>query len=111
MVFDFFKKKKKEEEFRIEDLVLSKLKTGFMIDYDMKTYIVAAYNKYQWDEGGVTGRLQAQAKMGALLSVFAAAVALPAGRLGQFDPEQRALSAAALRWAGRTNFGRSWELG
>ena len=54
MVFDFFKKKKKEEEFRIEDLVLSKLKTGFMVDYDMKTYIVAAYNKYQWDEGGVT---------------------------------------------------------
>ena len=41
MVFDFFKKKKKEEEFRIEDLVLSKLKTGFMVDYDMKTYLVA----------------------------------------------------------------------
>jgi len=54
MVFDFFKKKKKEEEFRIEDLVLSKLKTGFMVDYDMKTYLVAGYNKYQWDEGGVT---------------------------------------------------------
>ena len=54
MAFDFFKKKKKEEEFRIEDLVLSKLKTGFMVDYDMQTYVVAGYNKYQWNEGGVT---------------------------------------------------------
>ena len=53
MVFDFFKKKKKEE-FRIEDLVLTKLKTGFMVDYDMQTYCVAGYNKYQWNEGGVT---------------------------------------------------------
>ncbi|MBT5550444.1 MAG: DUF4178 domain-containing protein [Nitrospina sp.] len=57
MVFNFFKKKKEElqkEEFRIEDLVLSKLKTGFMVDYDMKTYRVTACNKYQWNEGGVS---------------------------------------------------------
>lgn len=57
MVFDFFKKKKAElskEEFRIEDLVLNKLKTGFMVDYDMKTYRVTACNKYKWEEGGVT---------------------------------------------------------
>ncbi len=57
MVFDFFKKKKEalpKEEFRIEDLVLSKLKKGFMVDYDMKTYSVAACNRYQWNEGGVT---------------------------------------------------------
>lgn len=53
MAFDFFKKKKKEE-FRIEDLVLSKLKSGFLVDYDMKTYRVAGCNKYQWNEGGVT---------------------------------------------------------
>ncbi|MBT5375881.1 MAG: hypothetical protein HOL15_03615, partial [Nitrospinaceae bacterium] len=57
MVFDFFKKKKealRQEEFRIEDLVLSKLKKGFMVDYDMKTYRVIACNQYQWNEGGVT---------------------------------------------------------
>ncbi len=55
MVFDFFKKKKKgEEELCFEDLVLSRLKTGFMVDYDMKTYVVAGRNKYEWDEGGVT---------------------------------------------------------
>ena len=57
MAFDFFKKKKQElqkEEFRIEDLVLSKLKTDFLVDYDMKTYKVTACNKYQWEEGGTT---------------------------------------------------------
>jgi len=40
MVFDFFKNKKEKlqkEEFRIEDLVLSKLKVGFLVDYDLKT--------------------------------------------------------------------------
>ena len=57
MVFDFFKNKKAElqkEEFRIEDLVLSKLKVGFLVDYDLKTYRVSACNKYQWNEGGVS---------------------------------------------------------
>ncbi len=53
MAFNFFKKKK-EEEFHIDQLVLSKLKPGFVVDYDMQTYRVAAYNKYQWNEGGVT---------------------------------------------------------
>jgi len=60
MVFDFFKKKKKEE-FRIEDLVLSKLKKGFMVDYDMRTYCVTACNKYQWNEGGVTDEWELKA--------------------------------------------------
>ena len=57
MVFDFFKNKKEKlqkEEFRIEDLVLSKLKVSFLVDYDLKTYRVSACNKYQWDEGGVS---------------------------------------------------------
>ncbi|MBT4128944.1 MAG: DUF4178 domain-containing protein [Nitrospina sp.] len=57
MVFDFFKNKKEElqkEEFRIEDLVLSKLKVGFLVDYDLKTYRVSACNNYQWNEGGVS---------------------------------------------------------
>jgi hypothetical protein len=64
MVFDFFKKKKAEfqkEEFRIEDLVLSKLKTGFLVDYDMKTYKVTACNKYQWEEGGTTDEWELKA--------------------------------------------------
>ncbi|MBL7021367.1 MAG: DUF4178 domain-containing protein [Nitrospinaceae bacterium] len=64
MVFNFFKNKKKElseEEFRIEDLVLSKLKTGFLVDYDMKTYKVAGCNKYNWEEGGVTAEWELKA--------------------------------------------------
>ena len=59
MVFDFFKKKKKE--FRIEDLELSKLKTGFLVDYDMQTYRVSGYNKYQWNEGAVTDEWEIKA--------------------------------------------------
>ena len=57
MIFDFFKRKKTElrkEEFRIEDLVLRKLKKGFLVDYEMKTYRVIACNKYQWEEGDTT---------------------------------------------------------
>ena len=64
MVFDFFKKKKAElqkEEFRIEDLVLGKLKIGFLVDYDMKTYKVTACNKYQWEEGGTTDEWELKA--------------------------------------------------
>ncbi len=64
MVFDFFKKKKEKpgkEEFRIEDLVLCKLRTGFIVDYDMKTYRVAGCNKYRWNEGGVTDEWELKA--------------------------------------------------
>ena len=52
MAFDFFKKKK--EEPKLEDLVLSKLKPGFLVDYDMKTHKVMAKNQYKWEEGAVT---------------------------------------------------------
>jgi len=50
MVFDFFKKKNTEEEFDpLKDLVLSKLKVGYLVDYDMKTWTVSGYNKYNVD--------------------------------------------------------------
>ena len=64
MVFNFFKKKKEElskDEFRIEDLVLSKLKTDFMVDYDMKTYKVTGSNRYEWNEGGTTDEWELKA--------------------------------------------------
>ena len=54
MAFDFFKKKKKEEQPQLEDLVLSKLKPGFLVDYDMRPHQVLARNHYKWEEGGVT---------------------------------------------------------
>ncbi len=57
MVFGFFKKnkdEKKQEAPQLEDLVLSKLRPGYLVDYDMNTYQVAARNCYKWEEGGVT---------------------------------------------------------
>lgn len=47
-----FGKKKDEEEFDpLTDLVLSKLKVGYLVDYDMITWEVTEYNMYDWDNG------------------------------------------------------------
>ena len=55
MIWDFFKKKKKEDETdALHDLILDKMKPGFLVDFDMKTYRVNARNQYRWHEGGVT---------------------------------------------------------
>ncbi len=40
----------KEELDPLKDLVLSKLKVGYLLDYDMKTWEVAAHNRYDWGE-------------------------------------------------------------
>jgi hypothetical protein len=43
----FFKKKSDEPEFDpLRDLVLGKLKVGYLLDYDMKTWSVTEFNKY-----------------------------------------------------------------
>ena len=43
----FFKKKEQEPEFDpLRDLVLSKLKVGYLLDYDMKSWTVTEFNKY-----------------------------------------------------------------
>jgi|TARA_B110000438_G_scaffold151819_1_gene145854 hypothetical protein len=56
MGWNFFKKNEEDEnpEMDFNDLVLSKMKVGFLVDYDMKTYQITAKNYYQWDEGGRT---------------------------------------------------------
>ena len=54
MIWNFFKKKKEEEPDELDNLVLSKMKPGFLVDYDMKTYRVSARNVYKWQEGGFT---------------------------------------------------------
>ncbi|MFQ5673444.1 MAG: DUF4178 domain-containing protein [Nitrospinales bacterium] len=55
MVFDFFKKKKKDDPLDdLDNLVLSKMKPGYLVDYDDKTYTVTGKNYYQWEEGGRT---------------------------------------------------------
>ncbi len=43
----FFKKKEQEPEFDpLRDLTLSKLKVGYLLDYDMKSWTVTEFNKY-----------------------------------------------------------------
>ncbi|MFQ5822600.1 MAG: DUF4178 domain-containing protein [bacterium] len=47
--------KKKEDEFDpLKDLELSKLRVGFFVDYDMTTWEVTDYNKYDYGEGYIT---------------------------------------------------------
>ena len=46
-----FGKKKEEEIDPLKDLVLCKLKTGYLVDYNMKTWSVTAHNKCEWGEG------------------------------------------------------------
>jgi len=47
---DYFKKKQKVPEFDpIKDLTLSKLKVGYLLDYDLKTWEVTGHNVYDWD--------------------------------------------------------------
>jgi hypothetical protein len=48
---DFFKKKKTEEADFFDDLCLEKMKKGYMVDYDLKTWEVTAYSYYDWGEG------------------------------------------------------------
>jgi len=48
---DFFKKNPKEEFDPLKDLTLSKLKVGYLVDYNLKTWQVTAYNRYDYGDG------------------------------------------------------------
>tara|TARA_B100000686_G_C16775366_1_gene968053 strand:+ start:2116 stop:2661 length:546 start_codon:yes stop_codon:yes gene_type:complete len=55
MIWKFFKKKKEEDGVdALHDLVLDKMKPGYLVDFDMRTFRVNARNEYRWEEGGVT---------------------------------------------------------
>lgn len=45
--FDKLKKKKEEPDV---DITLSKLKVGYILDYDLKTWEVTEHNKYDWGD-------------------------------------------------------------
>lgn len=49
---DFFKSNKEIDP--LKDLTLSKLKVGYFVDYDMKTWEVTACNHYDWGSGDLT---------------------------------------------------------
>lgn len=47
---DFFKKKHDQEDIDpIKDLILSKMKVGYLVDYDLKTWEVTGHNIYDWN--------------------------------------------------------------
>ena len=49
-LMDFFSKKSAEPELDpLQDLVLDKLRVGFLVDYDLETWEVTAYNRYDFD--------------------------------------------------------------
>lgn len=45
----WFNKKKKEEP--DIDITLSKIKVGYIVDYDLNTWEITEYNKYDWGNG------------------------------------------------------------
>jgi hypothetical protein len=50
-IFDFLKKDKDQGPDPISGLSLKSMKPGYLVDYDLKTWEVAAYNLYDWGEG------------------------------------------------------------
>jgi len=49
---DIFKGKPEDDGFDpLKDLELAKMKVGFYVDYDMKTWQVTAYNRYDFGDG------------------------------------------------------------
>lgn len=48
---DFFKKKEEPALDPLKDLTLSRLKVGYILDYDLKTWEVTAYNRYDFGGG------------------------------------------------------------
>ena len=48
---DFFKKQDEDKVDPLKYLTLSKLKVGYIVDYDMKTWQVKAYNRYNFEDG------------------------------------------------------------
>lgn len=47
-LFDFLKKKEEEPEYDVTNLSIKDLKTGFFIDYDMKSWQIKEEYKYDW---------------------------------------------------------------
>jgi len=61
---DFFKKKKENGPDPLSELTLSKLRVGYMVDFDMETWRVTAYNQYDWGSGELTYEWQLESHAG-----------------------------------------------
>ena len=51
-LFDIFRSKPAEAD-PLADLVLGRMKVGFLVDYDLATWTVTAYNRYDFDGDAV----------------------------------------------------------
>ena len=56
--FDFFFKKKNNDERDPLNLTLAKIKTGDFVDYDMKTWQVKKSAHYEWSANDITKEWQ-----------------------------------------------------
>lgn len=56
-ILDWFKKDKEPEVDPLADLTLDKLKKGYLVEYDLKTWEVTAAHHYDWD-GDITWEWQ-----------------------------------------------------
>ena len=59
-MWNFFKKKKKDEFDPLKDAIIKNLKVGWVVDFDMKTWQVAAHHKYDWGGGSITDEWELQ---------------------------------------------------
>ncbi|HQU73952.1 MAG TPA: DUF4178 domain-containing protein [Calditrichia bacterium] len=59
--FDRFKKDADDDGFDPLDLQLSRLRVGYLVDYDLKTWEVKAYNRYDFGEGQFADEWELQA--------------------------------------------------
>lgn len=57
-LFDFLKKEAPKGPDPTQGLTLAKMKPGYMVDYDLKTWEVAAYHYYDWGKGDITHEWQ-----------------------------------------------------
>ncbi len=55
---DWFGKEKKPQPDPLADLSLDKMKQGYMVDYDLQTWEVAAAHHYDWGEGELSWEWQ-----------------------------------------------------
>ncbi|MDH5397596.1 MAG: DUF4178 domain-containing protein [Cyclobacteriaceae bacterium] len=47
-LFDFLKKKEKEPEYDVTNLTVKDLKIGFILDYDLKSWVIKEMYEYDW---------------------------------------------------------------
>ncbi len=88
---DFFKKNREPEPEPLLEATLSNLRTGWFLDYDLKTWQVDSRNHYDWGYGEITNEWQLKAADGDIIYLekesddeeeWSISRKMPLGRLG-----------------------------